>query len=252
MFPRIIKQYSTCLTRKDILDHMQDGDTYVKPKPPSVPVKVWPPENYDHTFRPPKLETLPLPFSVSSYPDFPKETYEGFLTFWKNYLDLPLTDAEKTRWIEMEVHRLDQSAAHAAGWMDYDAIVTRIDEIMYRSVLDCFARVIPFRTDVDNIRGTTHSIVSDELYTRDWVVLALGYKKVQPSYLVQPSCLVRFLHMTHLDVCAEIQDIARQSPTVELKEGQPQWPELETWTPQHGKSKSILEWVSTGTAEKCA
>ena len=163
-----------------------------------------------------------------------QDAYERLMIMSKEYLERPLTEEEKTRWVTLEAIRLDGFKSHAS-WLDYDDEVVRIDSIMCRSVLDFFPEVIPFQTDIDNIRGTAQSIELDGRCTRDWVLLATG---------TEEFCLVRFLQMTHLDVCAEIQDIARQCPSVGLKDGRTQWPKLEEKSPQHGKAKSILEWVS--------
>ena len=235
--PLLKARYAACLTRKDILDRLQDGDNAVKPKGASEPVKKWPPRNYSRNFRPPKLDKLPTPFSVAPSPGLLDKLYATMSIAAKEFLERPLNDDEMREWVNLEARRLDSFALHALKWRDYDEVVERIDKEMYRPLLNFFKDVIAYPTDIDNIRDTSHSIEEEK---RDWVVLGLG------SENVEPTCLVRFLQMTNLDVCKEIQDIALQSPFVKLGTGgQPQWPTSKYKTPQHGKARSILEWVST-------
>jgi hypothetical protein len=232
--PLLLAQYGACQSRMDLLNRLWDCDMTVEPKPSVERVKEWPPQDYDCTFRPPKIETLPISFSVSSYPGIATDAYQRMSEASKEYLDRPLTQAEKDLWITLESERLDEYELQAADWLDYDDVAPQIDQCLYES-LDFFSEIVSLPAAIRNIRDSTLSI---ETEGRDWVLLAERVRKIGPT------CLLRFLHMTFLDVCEEIQDIASQSPMVGLKDGKPQWPPLKVCTPSHGKAKSILEWVS--------
>jgi hypothetical protein len=231
--PAVRAQYADCHTRMDILNRMWDAEG-LKARPYLQPVTQWPPQDYDCTFRPPKLDHLSAPFSVSSCPDFLNEAYDQMVTSSKEYLERSLDPEQLVDWIELEADRLEDVVGSTLGWLDLDDIPVQHDRYMYKP-LSFFSDVLPLPAELENIRNTPLSIEVDR---RDWVLLAERPKKT-------PSCLIRLLHMTYLDVCDEIQDIASQSLQTKLKDNKPEWPPLKHWTPPHGKAQSILAWVST-------